>query len=79
MPTVAQNIISQLEVQGVKRMYGIPGDSLNGLTDALRENGRIEWVHTRHEEAAAFAAAAEAEITGELAVCVAPAGRATCT
>ncbi|MGR6901994.1 ubiquinone-dependent pyruvate dehydrogenase [Glutamicibacter sp. BSL13] len=74
MPTVAQNIISQLEVQGVKRMYGIPGDSLNGLTDALRENGRIEWVHTRHEEAAAFAAAAEAEITGELAVCVGSCG-----
>ncbi|WP_421013688.1 ubiquinone-dependent pyruvate dehydrogenase [Glutamicibacter creatinolyticus] len=74
MPTVAQNIISQLEVQGVKRMYGIPGDSLNGLTDALRENGHIEWVHTRHEEAAAFAAAAEAEITGELAVCVGSCG-----
>lgn len=74
MPTVAQNIISQLDAQGVQRIYGIPGDSLNGVTDALRENGRIEWVHTRHEEAAALAAAAEAEITGELAVCAGSCG-----
>ena len=74
MPTVAQNIIAQLEAQGVQRIYGIPGDSLNGLTDALRENGRIQWVHHCHEEAAAFAAAAEAEITGELAVCAGSCG-----
>lgn len=74
MPTVAEHIIDQLEAQGVGRIYGLPGDSLNGLTDALRENGRIEWIHHRHEEAAAFAAAAEAEITGELAVCVGSCG-----
>lgn len=74
MPTVAQNIISQLDAQGVQRIYGIPGDSLNGLTDALREHGGIEWIHHRHEEAAAFAAAAEAQITGELAVCVGSCG-----
>lgn len=74
MPTVAENIVSQLWTQGVRRVYGIPGDSLNGLTDALRADGRIEWVLTRHEESAAFAAAAEAEVTGELAVCVGSCG-----
>ncbi len=74
MPTVAEHLIDQLDAQGVRRIYGIPGDSLNGLTDALRVNGRIEWIHHRHEEAAAFAAAAEAEITGELAVCAGSCG-----
>ena len=74
MPTVAEHMIDQFYTQGVKRIYGVPGDSLNGLTDALRENGQIEWVHHRHEEGAAFAAAAEAEITGELTVCVGSCG-----
>ncbi|RIK10305.1 MAG: ubiquinone-dependent pyruvate dehydrogenase [Acidobacteria bacterium] len=74
MPTVAENIVSQLWTQGVRRVYGIPGDSLNGLTDALRADGRIEWVLTRHEESAAFAATAEAEMTGEVAVCVGSCG-----
>ncbi|MEG2425164.1 thiamine pyrophosphate-binding protein, partial [Glutamicibacter sp.] len=74
MPTVADHLIEQLDTQGVRRIYGLPGDSLNGLTDSLRENGRIEWVHHRHEEAAAFAAAAEAGITGELTVCVGSCG-----
>ncbi|MGO2030849.1 ubiquinone-dependent pyruvate dehydrogenase [Glutamicibacter sp. BW77] len=74
MPTVAEYLIDQFYTQGVKRIYGVPGDSLNGLTDALRENGQIEWVHHRHEEGAAFAAAAEAEITGELTVCVGSCG-----
>lgn len=74
MPNVADHLIEQLDAQGVRRIYGIPGDSLNGLTDALRENGRMEWIHHRHEEAAAFAAAADAEITGELAVCVGSCG-----
>ena len=55
-------------------MYGIPGDSLNGFTDALRRDGGIAWEHVRHEEAAAFAAAAEAALTGELAVCAASCG-----
>ena len=62
MPTVAEHLIDQLDAQGVRRIYGIPGDSLNGLTDALRVSGRIEWIHHRHEEAAAFAAAAEAAV-----------------
>jgi pyruvate dehydrogenase (quinone) len=59
---------------GVKRVYGIVGDSLNGFTDALRRMKEIEWVHMRHEEGAAFAAGAEAHVTGELAVCAGSCG-----
>jgi pyruvate dehydrogenase (quinone) len=58
----------------VQRVYGIPGDSLNGFTDAMRRDGTITWEHVRHEEAAAFAAAADAALTGELAVCAASCG-----
>ena len=68
MPTVADNIVATLRASGVRRIYGIPGDSLNGFTDALRRNADITWEHVRHEEAAAFAASAEAAITGALAV-----------
>jgi pyruvate dehydrogenase (quinone) len=68
MTTVAENIVNSLHANGVKRVYGIPGDSLNGFTDALRKDGTIRWVHVRHEETAAFAAAAEAALTGDLAV-----------
>ena len=63
-----------LAAAGVKRIYGIVGDSLNGLTDAIRRQGKIEWVHVRHEEVAAFAAGAEAHLTGELAVCAGSCG-----
>ena len=56
--TVADNIIETLDRSGVRRVYGIPGDSLNGFTDALRKDQRLEWVHARHEEGAAFAASA---------------------
>ncbi|MCF2707085.1 ubiquinone-dependent pyruvate dehydrogenase [Arcanobacterium haemolyticum] len=73
MVTVAKNIVDTLAASGVKRVYGLPGDSLNGFTDALRGSG-IDWVHVRHEEAAAFAAGAEAELTGEIAVCVGSCG-----
>ena len=59
---------------GVKRIYGVVGDSLNGFTDALRRLEKIEWVHMRHEEGAAFAAGAEAHLTGELAVCAGSCG-----
>ena len=59
---------------GVRRIYGVVGDSLNGLTDALRRRGDIDWIHTRHEEAAAFAAGAEAHLTGRLAVCAGSCG-----
>src|ERR1700727_2776088 len=59
---------------GVKRIYGVVGDSLNGFTDALRRLEKIEWVHMRHEEGAAFAAGAEASRTGERAVCAGSCG-----
>ncbi|MEI3849315.1 MULTISPECIES: ubiquinone-dependent pyruvate dehydrogenase [unclassified Microbacterium] len=68
MTNVAENIVQSLRANGVTRVYGIPGDSLNGFTDALRKDGTIRWVHVRHEESAAFAAAAEAALTGDLAV-----------
>ena len=68
MPTVAETIVAQLKANGIRRVYGVPGDSLNGITDALRRDGSISWVQVRHEEAAAFAASAEAATTGRLAV-----------
>ena len=75
MPTtVAQQLVATLADAGVQRVYGLPGDSLNGFTDALRRDGTLAWVHVRHEEAAAFAASAEAALTGELAVCAASCG-----
>src|SRR6202163_4017325 len=72
--TVADQFAEILATAGVKRIYGIVGDSLNGLTDALRRQGKIKWVHVRHEEVAAFAAGAEAHLTGELAVCAGSCG-----
>src|SRR6201992_4352315 len=66
---VADYMAETLKQVGVKRIYGVVGDSLNGFTDSLRRLGGIDWIHTRHEEAAAFAAGAEAALTGELAVC----------
>jgi pyruvate dehydrogenase (quinone) len=72
--TVADHFAATLAAAGVKRIYGIVGDSLNGLTDAIRRQGTIEWVHVRHEEVAAFAAGAEAHLTGELAVCAGSCG-----
>jgi len=72
--TVADQFVDILVAAGVKRVYGIVGDSLNGLTDAIRRQGRIEWIHVRHEEVAAFAAGAEAHLTDELAVCAGSSG-----
>src|ERR1700682_810759 len=74
MKTVADQFAETLEAAGVKRVYGIVGDSLNGLTDAFRRRRKIEWVHVRHEETAAFAAGAEAHLTGSLAVCAGSCG-----
>jgi pyruvate dehydrogenase (quinone) len=71
--TVADRIISALGISGVRRVYGLPGDSLNGFTDAIRRSG-IHWEHVRHEETAAFAAAADAALTGQLAVCAGSCG-----
>jgi pyruvate dehydrogenase (quinone) len=67
--TAAEYMAETLAQAGVKRVYGVVGDSLNGFTDALRRQKSVEWVHMRHEEGAAFAAGAEAHLTGELAVC----------
>ena len=72
--TVADVMVATLKASGVRRVYGLPGDSLNGFTDAMRRDGGISWEHVRHEEAAAFAAAGEAALTGELAVCAASCG-----
>jgi pyruvate dehydrogenase (quinone) len=72
--SVAEQFIETLASAGVKRIYGVVGDSLNGLTDVIRRRGDIEWVHVRHEEVAAFAAAAEAHVTGNLAVCAGSCG-----
>jgi pyruvate dehydrogenase (quinone) len=67
-------MITALQVSGVYRVYGLPGDSLNGFTDAIRRSDGITWEHVRHEEAAAFAATAEAALTGRLAVCAGSCG-----
>jgi pyruvate dehydrogenase (quinone) len=72
--TIADLMAETLSVAGVKRIYGVVGDSLNGFTDSLRRQKKIEWMHLRHEEAAAFAAGAEAHLTGELAVCAGSCG-----
>jgi pyruvate dehydrogenase (quinone) len=72
--TAAHFIAETLEAAGVERVYGVAGDSLNGFTEALRARAKIEWVHMRHEEAAAFAAGAEAQLTGDLAVCAGSCG-----
>ncbi|MFJ3405075.1 ubiquinone-dependent pyruvate dehydrogenase [Promicromonospora sp. NPDC090134] len=74
MSNVAETIVEIIEDAGVERVYGLPGDSLNGFTDAIRRNETVTWQHVRHEEAAAFAAAAEAALTGELAVCAGSCG-----
>ena len=71
--TYAQQLVETLERQGVKRIFGLVGDSLNPVVDAVRESS-IEWIHVRNEEAAAFAAGAESLMTGELAVCAASCG-----
>jgi pyruvate dehydrogenase (quinone) len=67
-------MVACLAAAGVQRIYGIVGDSLNGFTDSLRRHGGIQWLHMRHEEAAAFAAAGDAHVTGQLAVCAGSCG-----
>ena len=76
---LAEQIVEQLQAAGVRRIYGIVGDSLNPIVDAVRRTGGaarggIDWIHVRHEEAAAFAASADAQLTGELAVCAGSCG-----
>ena len=72
--TVAQLMAETISKAGVKQIFGVVGDSLNGFTDALRSHPDIKWMHMRHEEAAAFAAGAQAHLTGELAVCAGSCG-----
>ena len=73
-PSVSQYIVSALAQAGVQRVYGIVGDSLNGVTEAVRRHPDVDWVSVRHEETAAFAAGAEAQLTGRLAVCAGSSG-----
>src|ERR1700758_3624104 len=75
--TVAELLVDVLVDAGVERVYGVPGDSLNGITDSIRVRQNISWVGVRHEEAAAFAAGAEAHLTGKLAVCAGSCGPGT--
>jgi len=71
---VADLLVDVLAEAGVRQIYGVSGDSLNGITDSIRAKKQIQWVHVRHEETAAFAAGAEAHLTGRLAVCAGSCG-----
>jgi pyruvate dehydrogenase (quinone) len=71
---VADVLVDTLVGAGVRRVYGVAGDSLNGMTDSIRPRTDITWIHLRHEETAAFAAGAEAHLTGRLAVCAGSCG-----
>src|SRR6201982_3481970 len=66
---VAHVLVEVLEQAGVERIYGVTGDSLNGIADSIRRSKQIKWIHVRHEETAAFAAGSEAHLTGKLSVC----------
>lgn len=71
---IAKYIVKTLKAANIQRIYGVTGDSLNGINDAIYADGSIEWIGTRHEEVAAFGAGAEAELTGKLAVCAGSCG-----
>jgi pyruvate dehydrogenase (quinone) len=71
---VAELLVEVLAAAGVRKIYGVSGDSLNGITDSIRTRKDLEWVHVRHEETAAFAAGADAHLTGQLAVCAGSCG-----
>ena len=72
--TVAELLVDTLVSRDVSRIYGVAGDSLNGITDSIRRQDQLRWIHVRHEETAAFAAGAEAHLTGQLAVCAGSCG-----
>ena len=72
--TVAEIIVDTLQAAGVKRVFGVVGDPLNGITDVLRARDGIDFVAVRHEEGGAFAAGAEAHLTSDLAVCAGSCG-----
>src|SRR3954454_20808906 len=71
--SVAEQLVDMLVQAGIKRIYAVTGDSLNAVNDAVRRNSNIDWIHVRHEEAGAYAAAADAELTG-LACCAGSSG-----
>lgn len=71
---VAEQLVDTLEKAGVKRIYAVTGDSLNEVNEAVRKSGKIKWIHVRHEETGAFAAASEAQLNGELACCAGSSG-----
>jgi pyruvate dehydrogenase (quinone) len=74
LPTVAETLIAALADLGVKNIWGVVGDALNPVTDAIRREDRLEWLGVRHEEAGAFAASAQAQLTGTLGVCMGTVG-----
>src|SRR5690242_8011218 len=74
MSTVAEGIVTALAQQGVRTVWGVVGDALNPVTDAIRRQDGIDWIGVRHEEAGAFAASAQAQLTGSLAVCMGTVG-----
>lgn len=74
MPTVAETIVTALADLGVKQIWGVVGDALNPVTDAIRRDERLQWIGVRHEEAGAFAAGAQAQLTGSLGVCMGTVG-----
>jgi pyruvate dehydrogenase (quinone) len=74
MANMAEVLVETLVAAGVKRVYGLAGDSLNGMTESIRKHKSIEWLHVRHEEVAAFVAGADAHVTNELAVCAGSCG-----
>ena len=74
MPTVAETIVTALADLGVRTIWGVVGDALNPVTDAIRREERLEWIGVRHEEAGAFAAGAQAQLTGTLGVCMGTVG-----
>src|SRR5580698_4536792 len=72
--TIAYHLVNHLVAAGVERVHGVVGDSLNAIVGEIHKSGRIQWIHYRHEEAAAFAAGAEAQLSGKLAVCAGSCG-----
>ena len=74
MTTVAELLVDALAEHGVTQVWGVVGDALNPVTDAIRRDDRVEWIGVRHEEAGAFAAGAQAQLTGRLGVCMGTVG-----
>lgn len=71
---IAEQLIDTLVESGVERIYAVTGDSLNEVNEAVRKNNKIQWIHVRHEETGAYAAAAEAQLTGRIGCCAGSSG-----